>query len=223
MFVKQTPSVLLSLAILLAACDSDPLSQRGKVYLPDNYAKTKTASEETSSNGIGSEESVRLSSNIIRDGESAPQIEVTELEWDDLLPVDWRPDPVLIEKYNAGEVDDDDPRIIAIKRRISDPNPPANKELDDKLIKLPGFVVPLEADEKKVSEFLLVPYHGACIHVPPPPSNQTVFVKTKGEGSAIRKLFDTVWVTGRLKIEHVDNDVAQAGYTLYAEKVETFD
>lgn len=44
-----------------------------------------------------------------------------------------------------------------------------NKKLDNQDVRIPGFVVPLEGDAKKITAFLLVPYFGACIHVPPPP------------------------------------------------------
>ena len=46
----------------------------------------------------------------------------------------------------------------------------ANEKMDGQLIKIPGFIAPLDwADETELKEFLLVPYFGACIHLPPPP------------------------------------------------------
>lgn len=60
------------------------------------------------------------------------------------------------------------------------PNAPVVKALDGQNIRLPGYIVPLEVSEEgRTTEFLLVPYFGACIHVPPPPSNQIVHVKAK--------------------------------------------
>jgi len=58
--------------------------------------------------------------------------------------------------------------------------------------------VPLEYIHQNIKEFLLVPYHGACIHVPPPPLYQIVHV-TSTEGFQIKKLFDSVLVTGTLE------------------------
>ena len=144
---------------------------------------------------------------------------VVEIEWDDLIPDDYKVDPKLIELYQSGEIGDDDPRVVEARRKMDAQNQPANKTLDGKMIRMPGFVVPLELGEEKVTEFLLVPYHGACIHVPPPPTNQTVFVKTGEKGAAIRNQFDTVWVTGKLTIENVESDLAEAGYVLYADEV----
>ena len=57
---------------------------------------------------------------------------------------------------------------------------PVVKALDGQSVSLPGFVVPLEGDSELITEFLLVPYFGACIHVPPPPPNQLVHVTIKG-------------------------------------------
>lgn len=146
-----------------------------------------------------------------------------EIEWNDLIPPDWRPDPELVRLYQAGEIGDDDPRVIETRRKFETPNQPANPALDGKRIKMPGYVLPLDYTEEKVKEFLLLPYHGACIHVPPPPTNQTVFVKTGKEGVSIRGMFATVWISGVLKIESVESDLAEAGYTLYAEKVEPYE
>jgi hypothetical protein len=68
-----------------------------------------------------------------------------------------------------------------------------------------------------------VPYYGACIHVPPPPANQTVYVVTeKGQGTR-PKVFDVVWVTGDLTVQRIANDVAEAGYTIYASNVEPYE
>ena len=54
---------------------------------------------------------------------------------------------------------------------------PVVKALDGQSVSLPGFVVPLEGDSELITEFLLVPYFGACIHVPPPPPNQPIWIQ----------------------------------------------
>ena len=102
-------------------------------------------------------------------------------------------------------------------------NAPIKPSLNGKVVKLPGYVVPLETDGKKTSEFLLVPYYGACIHVPPPPASQTVFVTTKDKkGAKIRGLFDVVWVTGVMTAERQSTEMAEAGYTITASLVEPY-
>ncbi|MDH5179702.1 MAG: DUF3299 domain-containing protein [Gammaproteobacteria bacterium] len=146
---------------------------------------------------------------------------VKEIGWDELIPENWRPNEKLIADYNNGKIGDDDPRIILLKekiKRLQKLGPP-NWKLNGKRIKLPGFVVPLESDGKAISEFLLVPYHGACIHVPPPPANQIVFVKSKNGTKVIRKIMDTVLVTGVMQVEKTNSKVAEAAYILNAEDI----
>jgi hypothetical protein len=72
--------------------------------------------------------------------------------------------------------------------------------LDEKLVALPGFVLPLEYEGKKVSEFLLVPWVGACIHTPPPPPNQIVHVVAEMPFES-KGLYEAVTVTCVLKIK----------------------
>ncbi len=148
---------------------------------------------------------------------------VTELDWDALIPEDWRPDKLMAE-YNADALSDDDPRAQELMDKLNAlwKKAPVVQELDGKRVKLPGFVVPLEMDAQAIREFLLVPYFGACIHVPPPPANQTVYVVT-GQGGEFRgKLYDTVWVTGTLKVEHLSSELAEAGYRIQDARVEPY-
>jgi hypothetical protein len=71
-----------------------------------------------------------------------------------------------------------------------------------------------------VTDFLLVPFVGACIHVPPPPANQIIYVKIE-QGFDVQGTFDPVWVTGTLKVAPTFTGLADAGYSLEAEKVES--
>ena len=86
--------------------------------------------------------------------------------------------------------------------------------LDGKAIRLGGYPVPLENDAKgRVTEFFLVPYPGACIHVPPPPPNQIVLVRYP-QGLKLTDIYTPLWVSGTLKIEQVSNDLADAAYAI---------
>ncbi|WP_087026684.1 DUF3299 domain-containing protein [Thaumasiovibrio subtropicus] len=95
------------------------------------------------------------------------------------------------------------------------------EELNGSKVKIPGFVIPLEGDNKVVTEFLLVPYFGACIHVPPPPPNQIVYVKFP-EGVPIQQLWDVIYVNGTLKTEAVNHDLAQVGYMIEGIAIEDY-
>lgn len=149
--------------------------------------------------------------------------EPIELEWDALIPADWRLDK-LMEEYDADNLSDEDPRAKELMEKIKTfwKEAPVVHDYDGKLVKLPGFVVPLETDAKTIQEFLLVPYYGACIHTPPPPANQTVYVVTD-EGHAYKgELFDTVWVTGTLRVDKLSSELGDAGYRIEARVVEPY-
>jgi hypothetical protein len=88
------------------------------------------------------------------------------------------------------------------------------KKLDGKVVRIPGFVVPLDDFMEEGAEFLLVPYYGACVHTPPPPPNQIVFVTMQGKKSVKLNLFDAVWLEGRLKVATVESPYGAVGFQL---------
>lgn len=96
-------------------------------------------------------------------------------------------------------------------------------KLNGQRIRLGGYPVPLENDAQGRSTlFFLVPYPGACIHVPPPPPNQIVLVRYP-KGITLEDIYAPLWVDGRLQIEPVSNDLADAAYVLEAAAVELVD
>ncbi len=96
------------------------------------------------------------------------------------------------------------------------------KKLEGKLVRIPGFVVPLDDFQEDGAEFLLVPYYGACVHTPPPPPNQIVMVEMSGKKAIKLNLFDAVWMSGRLKISSVESPYGTVGYQLEGLKVEPY-
>jgi hypothetical protein len=104
-----------------------------------------------------------------------------------------------------------------------------NPALDGTLVRLPGYLLPLEFDGKKVTEFLLVPWVGACIHTPPPPPNQIVHVKS-GRPFEVASTFEAVWVTGRIAVNSTRKAVfitdgasdVDVGYAIRADRVERY-
>ncbi len=97
------------------------------------------------------------------------------------------------------DVDDMLAKFNAYLDAVDAMNAAVNTDLDGQVIRMPGFLLPLEFDELVIKEFLLVPFVGACIHVPPPPANQIVHVQLKG-GISPMGLFEPVWVTGKLSV-----------------------
>ncbi|MEL0081868.1 MAG: DUF3299 domain-containing protein [Gammaproteobacteria bacterium] len=95
-------------------------------------------------------------------------------------------------------------------------------ELDGKAIRIPGFVVPLEFnDDQTVRQFFLVPYFGACIHVPPPPPNQIILVNYP-KGMKQEALYDPFWISGVLTASIHQNDLATAAYVLEMAEYEAY-
>ncbi len=92
-------------------------------------------------------------------------------------------------------------------------------QLDGKRVSIPGFMVPLEDDLDQVTEFLLVPYAGACIHVPPPPPNQIVYVKMNSNTKVQVTFTDPILVTGTLRISTVQSPYGDVSYDLSGESV----
>lgn len=103
--------------------------------------------------------------------------------------------------------------------------------LNEQIVRMPGFVLPLEYSGKKVSEFLLVPWVGACIHTPPPPPNQIVHVRlAKSAEFEPTGQFQAVWVTGTMsarasktKLSLVDGSAdIDVGYSLRGTAIENY-
>ena len=155
----------------------------------------------------------------------AAQGDVRELDWEELMPEDWDPFTGLealmgddVQGLADGSAQAD--RLMTAYREAVR-SAPVVGTLDGQRVRLPGFVVPLDFEGTETSEFLLVPYFGACIHVPPPPSNQIVYVKTVA-GYPLKELFDPVWVTGEIRTEAHLNEVGDAGYTMQATIIEPY-
>lgn len=117
---------------------------------------------------------------------------------------------------NAPDVASDDPYQQALTSTRIIP------EMDGQAIRIPGFIVPLEYnDEQIITQFLLVPFFGACIHVPPPPPNQVIFVNYP-QGFKLDALYDPFWVSGILKTSVIKNEMATAAYTMQMQHSEIY-
>ena len=179
---------------------------------PDPRAQTIASSAVTSD----------TAENIIhKDG-----VAYEELMWDALIPEAYTADEIMA-RYDAELAKiEDSPDMAEQAQQLADAlfnNAPVNEELDGAFIRLPGFIAPLEFSDEIITEFLLVPYFGACVHVPPPPSNQTILVKTvDGHGIKADEAYDPVWVMGELTAEGVTTDLAEAGYYMAEALIEPY-
>ena len=137
--------------------------------------------------------------------------EVRELTWTDLLPPGQLAPPQVVDHTRIATFDDFP--YTAVAETVP--------ELDGQIVKLPGFVVPLDVAGDLVASFLLVPYFGACIHQPPPPPNQIVYV-VFAEPVELTSMYDPVWVTGTLTLEGHASNLAHAGYSMQGQAVEKY-
>jgi hypothetical protein len=95
--------------------------------------------------------------------------------------------------------------------------------LDNKLVSVPGFMVPLEDDADEVTEFLLVPFSGACIHVPPPPPNQMIYIKLLRNQKTKMSFSEPIVVTGHLHVQDVDSPYGSVSFSLDGDTVRPYE
>lgn len=137
-----------------------------------------------------------------------------QIMWEDLIP----PGVPYSEIIGEGELDEEKDTW----NPIYDANGiKLNEELDGKYIRMPGFIVPFDFGATGIKDFMLVPYVGACVHVPPPPANQLVVVsaRTPWPGD---ELWDPVWVTGVMRTRLQSTELGQTGYSIEADEMETY-
>lgn len=235
----RNPVLLLTLlsAVLVGCSDNDIATERAggtasqEVGGANGTAPgTRAQAEDVPPPGAVTD----LRGPLAEEGDASPAVTaitaITEedqppaLEWDALIPDDYRPDK-LMEQFELDDLSDDDPRAAELMQKLKElwDKAPVREDLDGRQVRLPGFVVPVEADEQETTAFLLVPYYGACVHVPPPPANQTVYVVTETGKGTRPELFDVIWVSGTMSVKRIDNDIAEAGYTLYASDIAPYE
>ncbi len=145
--------------------------------------------------------------------------DVRELQWSDLIPPGAPPPPPPMAIHDMSQLADALAAEAGPAAAQQSPAAPVVKELDGVQVKLPGYIVPLDMSEDgRVTEFLLVPYFGACIHVPPPPSNQIVHA-TSELGVKVDELYQPFWIEGPMAIKHISSELAEAGYSMQAQKI----
>jgi len=150
-----------------------------------------------------------------------------ELRWDDLVPADFSfqsmREQIDYSQYDLDDLSDQDAEAQRLfedmKQMLA--NAPVVDRFAGVNVRLAGFVVPLDMEGDRVLNFLLVPYFGACIHTPPPPSNQIVYVQTQG-GFELPSLDEPMSVTGTMMIEHHASELGSAGYSIYASDIEPY-
>jgi hypothetical protein len=156
-------------------------------------------------------------------GEDAPA-SCRDVQWEELVPQDWHPEK-LFEGLDFDALPDDDPRVEqAFAAFMAEwAKAPVNELMNGQRVRIPGFVAPLDWENfAELKEFLLVPYFGACIHLPPPPANQIIYVKLEKSLKGIR-IMDPVWACGTLFVEKTDSgSMGASGYRMRIDNLEPY-
>lgn len=153
------------------------------------------------------------------------------LEWLDLMPKSdlealLNP-PEALKQIQDGSIEDE-----LSAQTLSDLNIPADDpyqlalvstkiipEYNNKKVRIPGFVVPLEFDDDQViTAFFLVPYFGACIHQPAPPPNQMIYVTTK-KGLKTEILYEPFWIEGTMYTKSKGTELGLSAYSMTADSI----
>lgn len=212
--VRQGPLELLALLLVLAAvtmaCSSEP-------------------------SGLGADGS--SGKEKVSDRSGKKDVQYTTLQWTDLMPEDdlevlLNP-PESIYDIPEGSEYDVIPEPMALDQSALTPEEQRyyealsstriKEEFHQQRVRIPGFIVPLEYDiHQTITSFFLVPFFGACIHVPPPPPNQIIYASYE-RGIQLDVLYDAFYITGTLHTELITNDLATAAYTMVVDEITPYE
>lgn len=159
----------------------------------------------------------------LKQNPAADKSAVKEITWDDLMPKDW--DPMAdFKKLDFSKLKDSDPRAQEALQHLREAwnAAPIEPSINGARIRIPGFIVPLDVVKHRITEFLLVPYFGGCIHVPPPPANQIIHVFPQTPLQNMQTM-DAVWISGTLEAFPSDTDMGSAGYRMKAAEVKPYE
>ncbi|MEP4198025.1 MAG: DUF3299 domain-containing protein [Aliishimia sp.] len=137
-----------------------------------------------------------------------------DLNWEDLIPKGQSSIPSAL----FGLLPHDEQMPITSEQPVSSG---VRTDWNDQIVRLPGFIIPIDFQGTGVTAFILVPFVGACIHVPPPPANQLVFVTTPEpyEGAG---MFEAVSVIGKFAVSSLRTHLADIGYALSADEIQPY-
>jgi hypothetical protein len=205
--MKKTLSLVIATACLLAACSkkaantaTEALIVPGPSQVVVEPAKTKGSS---------------LAKNTI----------YIEIDWVDLIPEDdlhaLENPPAYLDDIEDGSAEDSLPSQLKTESSPAEDryqqalnSKQIRSEFNGRNIRIPGFIVPLEFnDQQTITTFFLVPFFGACLHMPPPPPNQIIYAEYE-PGIRLEALYDPFWIEGTLSTTLVENDMATAAYSI---------
>jgi len=165
---------------------------------------------------------------------SAQTIQYRDVEWTDLMPKEdlealLNPPEDIMNIPDGSEMDQISGQISNAIAQASDSryqqalsSTKVVEDFNNQQIRIPGFIVPIDFDDNQMTtRFFLVPYFGACIHVPPPPPNQIILVDYP-KGIKVDELYDPFQISGLLKTSLFQHEMATSAYLLEAANVELY-
>ena len=212
---------------------------QGRFVLGEELPKARARSQEgsggaTAEDGSGQKQPAADGEKRAHGGQSQDHAQASQgganaqgyrpMDWEVLIPKDWEPLRDF-KSLSFNGMSDSDPRAIAALRKLQKAwkNAPLNPAIQNEKIVISGFIVPLDSSNSStIEEFLLVPYFGACIHVPPPPSNQVIHVVPAQPLKGFQ-MMDPVTVTGDLSPSRIDTPYGSAGYEMQAKTVAPYE
>ncbi len=143
------------------------------------------------------------------------------IDWSMLTPPKWDAMSSL-KGTDLSKLQDSDPKAVELLKNVREQwnNAPVVKSWDGHAVSIKGYIAPLDGDATHIKEFLLVPYFGACIHSPPPPSNQIIHVRIKGLAIPFTNWDSFVTVSGVLQVKASSTGLGDAGYQMQAETLQ---
>lgn len=215
------PLMTAACLVALAACSGEtseaaqPQTEQSEPVEMAEQAAPDPASEPEIGDRVPEPEDNSIAAQSARDAELAER-GITEIGWEELMPegeeerIAEMYQAQMARLYSGGGVAEGSAADQAIQ--IGTFN--VVEDMDGMKVRLPGYTVPFDyGSEAEISEFLLVPYYGACLHAPPPPPNQTVFVET-ADKIKLRDLSQAVWIEGTLRTKRQNSSLADAAYTI---------
>src|SRR5688572_408127 len=172
--------------------------------------------------GAAEKSEYKLGDRLPQKATAAAPAGYKETPWDALVPANWDPAKEL-GALDLSTLSDSDPRAIKAleKLKAAMDNAPIVPTLNGSRIRIAGFMVPLDGLRGQITEFLLVPYFGACIHTPPPPANQIIHVLPQKPYKTDQGM-EAVWISGTIETVRAETGMGNAGYRMKAEVVTPF-
>jgi uncharacterized protein len=148
------------------------------------------------------------------------------IKWRQLMPPGWSPANYFSHAPfgTQRELEDTDPRARALLDKLIElgRDAPPLQSLQGRLVRIAGFVLPLDRSGDSISRFLLVPYQGACVHTPPPPANQAIVVDARHPLTVAQAAYP-LWVRARLELHLQRTPHMHAAYRMRDAAFEPFD